>query len=181
MDFKLQSGDTLVEVNEKGDPFNRVKRWALGSPYDHVFLYLGYLRYRTFSEKFPLLFESEGRGVGIKGLSYRYGHRVLVLRLDVENLEDVCRELHRVELLLDEAVRMAADTQAYYDYLCIARNILPRLLYEKLGIPVQLLPPFLQYRYSAAGRQRRRPLGGAATRRLRHQPGAAPDKDRYSL
>ena len=39
--FKLEPVDILVNVNERDDPFSVVKRWALGNPYEHVFMYMG--------------------------------------------------------------------------------------------------------------------------------------------
>jgi len=137
--FRLEPGDTLVEVNEKGDLFNRIKRWGLGSPYDHVFTYLGrlVLSGRVFSEPWiPVIIESDGHGVTIKSLSYRYGHKVVVLRLSS------AKEGERVAY---EAIFFADDPSNFYDYLCIVRSIIPRLLYEKLGIPLQLIPPCLRY------------------------------------
>jgi len=76
-----------------------------------------------------MLFESAGRGVVIQSLSRRYGQRVLVMRLNYET------EIHRV---LVEAITLASEPKAFYDYLCILEFILPRLIFEKLGLPIPI-------------------------------------------
>ena len=82
--FKLNPGDILVQVNKRNDPFSRIKRWLMG-PFEHCFFYLGRVRIITSPKqhvtlRFPLLFESNGRGAVIQALSNRYGQPVIVMR-----------------------------------------------------------------------------------------------------
>jgi len=135
--FQLQPGDVLVNVNDRGDPLSVAKRWALSSPYEHVFMYLGKVgifvnRRQRRILRFPMLFESAGRGGVLQSLSNRFGQQVVVMRLKSEH------DRKRIPYVLDEAIKLASDPQAYYDYLCIVKFILPRLICEKLGLPVPL-------------------------------------------
>ena len=134
--LKLEPGDILVNVNRRNDPFSKVKRWLAG-PYEHVFMYmgrLGLLRGGHSSDLWnvPMLFESSGRGVALQSLSNRYGQEVVVLRLRAES------DRKRIPQVLDEAIKLASDPQSYYDYLCIVKFAIPRLICEKLGIPMPL-------------------------------------------
>ena len=134
--FKLEPVDILVNVNRRHDPFSTMKRWLIG-PYEHVFMYmgrLGQLRGDHFSEVWnvPMLFESSGRGVVLQSLSNRYGQEVVVLRLRSEH------DKKRIPYVLDEAIKLASDPQSYYDYLCIIRFVLPRIIFEKLHLPMPL-------------------------------------------
>ena len=133
--FKLNPGDILVNVNDREDPFSKVKRWLAG-PYSHVFLYLGKVRIivdpkQNVTLRFPLLFESNGRGAVIQALSNRYGQPVIVMRLKSEYQGKIPR-------VLKEAVKLASDEKARYDYWCILEFCIPRLLCQKLGIPLAL-------------------------------------------
>ena len=132
--FKLEPGDILVNVNRRNDPFSRVKRWVAG-PFEHVFLYMGKLglivnRRQRRILRFPMLFESSGRGVALQSLSNRYGQQVVVLRLISEH--------GKIPRVLEEAIKLASDNQAFYDYLCIVKFAIPRLICEKLGLPMPL-------------------------------------------
>ncbi len=133
--FKLNSADILVNVNRRNDPFSRVNRWAAG-PFEHVFMYLGKVRIITSSQqekllRFPMLFESNGRGVVIQALSNRYGQPVIVMRLKSEYQGKIPR-------VLKEAVKLASDPQAHYDYTIIALHIIPKVILEKLHLPIPL-------------------------------------------
>jgi len=135
-DFKLNPGDILVNVNDRNDPFSKVKRWVAG-PYEHVFLYMGKLglivnRRQPRILRFPMLFESSGRGVALQSLSNRYGQEVVVMRLKAE------ADRKRIPRVLEEAIKLASEPQSYYDYLCIVRFAIPRLICEKLGLPMPL-------------------------------------------
>lgn len=136
--FKLEWGDILVNVNRRRDPYSSLKRWVLSSPYEHVFMYMGSLGLQrsgyvsSYSWSVPMLFESAGRGVVLQSLSNRYGEQVVVMRLKSEH------DRKRIPYVLDEAIKLASDRQAYYDYLCIVKYILPRLICEKLGLPMPL-------------------------------------------
>lgn len=134
--FKLEPGDILVNVNDRGDPYSRLKRWCVG-PGDHVFLYLGKVgiiisqRQRKIL-RVPMLCESNGRGVVIQALSNRYGQKVVVMRLNSE------RNRRRIEWVLQEAIKLASDPQARYDYSVITTHIIPKLILEKLHLPIPL-------------------------------------------
>ena len=135
-EFKLQPIDILVNTNHGDDPWSVIKRWGVG-PYSHVFLYLGEVGIFTDKRmgrimRFPMLFESNGRGAVIQSLSTRYGQEVVVMRL---------RSVYyrrRTPSVLREAIALASDPQAYYDYLCIVRFVLPRIFCEKLHLPIPL-------------------------------------------
>lgn len=129
---KLQPGDYLVNVLRSKDPWSVIKRWAMGSPYSHIFRYMGKLSFEGHGEAIPFLFESNGRGVILQNLSNRYGQEVVVMRLKPEI---ACQ---RRQKILDEAVKLASDPQAHYDYLCIVSHVLPRLILEKLHLPIPL-------------------------------------------
>lgn len=135
--FKLESGDILVNVNRRKDPISTIKRWAAG-PYDHVFMYMGKVglfinRRQPRIVRVPMLFESDGDGVIVESLSSRYGQEVVVLRLKSKF------DRRRIPFVLEEAVKLADDLQAHYDYLCIVKHVLPRLICEKLGLPTWIL------------------------------------------
>jgi len=134
--FKLEPGDILVNINNRNDLFSKVKRWLAG-PYEHVFLYMGKLglivnRRQPRILRFPMLFESYGRGVCLRSLSERYGQEVVVMRLKSEH------DRKRIPRVLEEAVKLASHPQSYYDYLCIIRFVLPRIIFEKLRLPMPL-------------------------------------------
>lgn len=135
--FKLEPGDILVTVNNRKDLLSRIKRWAMSSPCEHVFMYLGEVRIITSPKqhqtlRFPLLFESNGRGVAIQALSNRYSQPVIVMRLKSEF------DRKRIPRVLREAVKLASDPQSYYDYFGIVKFVLPRLIFGKLGLPMPL-------------------------------------------
>lgn len=135
--FKLAPIDILVTVNERQDPLSIVKRWAVG-PYDHVLMYMGRLGLSrsgyssSYLTNVPFLFESNGRGVVLQSLSNRYGQEVVVMRLKSEH------DRKRLPYVQDEAIELASDPQSYYDYLCIIRFVLPRIIFGKLGLPMPL-------------------------------------------
>jgi len=124
LDFSLEAADTLVNVNSGTGFLARVKRWAVGE-YSHVFKYMGKW------DGTPMLFESNGRGVVLQSLSNRYGQEVVVMRLKPEHRE-------KIPAILNEAKRLASDPQAYYDYTAIILHIIPRILFEKLRLPIPL-------------------------------------------
>lgn len=129
---KLELGDIIVNVNDRNDPFSRVKRWLAG-PHEHVFLYLGSIDFAPLDKpplRVPILFESSGRGVVLQSLSNRYGQEVVVLRL--------ISEQSKIPRVLEEAIKLASNPQSYYDYLCIVKFAIPRLICEKLGVPMPL-------------------------------------------
>ncbi|MBA7669376.1 hypothetical protein ES703_77506 [subsurface metagenome] len=137
--FKLQPVDILVNVNNRKDLFSRIKRWAVG-PYDHVFMYMGEVRIVVHRRqghilRFPLLFESNGRGVVIQSLSNRFGQQVVVMRLKSEF------DWKRIPRVLKEAVTLASDPKSHYDYFAIARWVLPRVFMDKMPLWLAKLIP----------------------------------------
>lgn len=130
--MKLEPGDVLVKVNDGKDWKSVTERWALGCPYDHVFFYMGQMQLVVSGVLLthPMLFESNGRGVVLQSLSNRYGQKVVVMRLRSGYDR---RYLVRV---LEEAIKLASDPQSHYDYMCIVQYILPRLIAQKLGLPL---------------------------------------------
>lgn len=140
--FELEPADIVLTINTGEDSFSRVKRWAIG-PVDHVYMYMGRLGllksgYSGEILNVPMIFESNGRGAVLGSLTNRYGEQVVVIRI---------WESWKMEkgLLLNEAIKLAGDPQAYYDYLCIGRSLIPRIIYEKLGVPLWLIPEPLRY------------------------------------
>ena len=133
MDFQLEPVDILLQECTGRDPFSIVKRWALDSPYDHCFLYLGRVNFPGgHARGVPMIFESAGRGVILQSAARRYGQRVLVMRLNWGGYT----AWHPAWPVIREALSLASDPQAYYDYLCIISWILPRLFLEKLSLPM---------------------------------------------
>lgn len=135
--FRLCPVDVLVNINSGDDPWAIIRRWVSGE-YSHVFVYLGRLFIDIGGEAFPkginvpMLFESNGRGCCLRLLSERYSEEVVVLRLISEH------DRGRIPYVLQAAIELASDDQAYYDYMCIVKYILPRLICEKLGLPMPL-------------------------------------------
>lgn len=131
--FKLEPADVLVNINNSSVPYLIVKRWAVG-PYDHVFMYMGQVLILVDGVilRHPMLFESNGRGVVIQSLSNRYGQKVVVLRLKS------AFNRRRISQVLQEAIYLASNSQSYYDYYAIIKWVLPRILREKLYIPIPI-------------------------------------------
>lgn len=134
MDFKLQNCDVLVNINDRRDPYSSFKRWVMGNPYEHVFIYLGRMKLDLgqVAWRIPMLFESDGDGVVIESLVTRYGQKVVVMRLKSEF------DAKRIDDVIEQAVKLAYDAKAEYDYRCITRFVLPRLICQKLGLPIPL-------------------------------------------
>lgn len=123
-DFKLEVSDVLVNINTGSSLWHKIKRWAIGE-YDHCFMCMDNWN------NIPTIFESIDRGIVIRTLASRYGEEVVVMRL---------REKYQLrrDKVLDEAIQLASDPQAYYDYACIPLHIIPRILNEKFGLPIPL-------------------------------------------
>ncbi|MBA7678494.1 hypothetical protein ES703_86770 [subsurface metagenome] len=135
--FELEPGDILVNVNHRKDPISTIKRWAAG-PFEHVFIYMGEVGIlispgQRRIVRVSMLFESDGDGAIIESLSSRYGREVVILRLKSES------DRKRIPHVLEEAIQLAEDPQSHYDYLCIVKHVLPRLILEKLGLPTWVL------------------------------------------
>ncbi|GAI66673.1 unnamed protein product, partial [marine sediment metagenome] len=85
---------------------------------------LGATRYRACAGRVPMIFESYGRGASLRMLSERYGEDVVVMRLKPEYRR-------RTPKVLREAIKLASDEQAYYDYYVIATHVIPWLILQK--------------------------------------------------
>ena len=135
--FHLESGDVLVNIITGNSLYNKIKRACLGSPYSHVFLYMGELglfstRAQRRIIRVPMIFESNGRGVTLRSLSSRYGEKVVVMRLKAEH------DRRRIPRVLLEAIELASSFQSYYDYLVIVTFLIPWLICQRLHIPIPL-------------------------------------------
>ena len=119
----LETGDVLLYINDGGDFLSTISRWATGR-YSHVAMYLG----KAWGDV-PFLYESNGRGVSIQSLQPDKGRPVKVLRL----LNCPTAGLVR------QAVMLASDDKAYYDYHAIAWHCVPRVLKRKF--PFLPIPP----------------------------------------
>lgn len=144
--FRLRSGDILININSGKDPWSVVRRWAIGE-YSHVFMYMGTValyatRRLVRLTRVPMLFESFGRGVCLRLLSDRYEQEVVVMRLKPEFGR------RRIPLILEEALKLASDPRAYYDYLCVIKFILLRIIWQKLPLSLAQKMPLSWHRDS---------------------------------
>jgi hypothetical protein len=128
--FKLQPVDVCVDVNEDKDPYHVLERWALGNPYTHVRIYFGQLTFLGRPSG-PLFYESRSRGVILTGCRQFIGQKMVVMRLKPQYN-------FYLDSIREQMFEIATDEQSFYDYLCIPTMALPRLLCEKLGIPLPL-------------------------------------------
>jgi len=132
----MQPGDVVVTIISGNSLWDKIRRACVGK-YSHCFLYMGVMRlgatkYRACAGKIPMIFESTGCGVCLRLLSERYGQEVLVMRLS--------KYRRRIPRLLREAIKLASDEKSYYDYFCIAKYIIPRIIWEKLHLPLDKMP-----------------------------------------
>lgn len=125
----LDSLDILVTVNTKQDLFSKFKRWLMG-PYDHVGVYLGPMGTSEAPELFPAVFESVGRGILIRDMRSWQGTTVVQMQLSASDLAE-----HERDILIG-AVDMASKYGAHYDYPAIIRWAIPRIIMQKLKIPI---------------------------------------------
>ena len=104
---------------------NPLVRWLIGK-YGHVAVFYAYTK-----RELPLCIESIGRGVLIRTLLASRGRKVAVYRWKGEDAE-------RVGLKVAKAAEHLADNpESGYDFFGIARFLLPRFLFERLGIPFE--------------------------------------------
>jgi len=125
----LSSLDILVAMNDRNDLFSRFKRWLMG-PYDHVGLYLGMMGTVTNPAVFPAVFESVGRGILIRDLRSWNGRKVVQVRI----LEVYTGEFYQA--IFARAIQMASDYGSHYDFPAIIRWAIPRIILQKLRIPI---------------------------------------------
>lgn len=127
LDF--DSLDILITVNTKQDLFSKFKRWLMG-PYDHVGVYLGPMGISEVPELFPAVFESVGRGILIRDMRSWRGTTVVQMQLSASDLAE-----HERDILIG-AIAMASEYGAYYDYPAIIKWAIPRIIMQKLKIPI---------------------------------------------
>lgn len=120
----FKPGDVILMRSEETGLYRKLKDWLLGSPWGHVAIF-----FDTTKRGLPLVIESIGRGVMIRALNASEGRYVLVLRHEDEQ---VALEAAK------EAEHLADNPDSWYDYICITKWVLPRLLLTKLGLPLPL-------------------------------------------
>ena len=127
--MKLEPSDVLVDVNTSKDLFHRIKRWLLGTPFTHVRLFYGRKLPHSLGE--PVFYESRDRGVMFTRARDFLGQRMVVMRLrpDYAGFKPI---IHKA------AWEIATDPQSAYDYWSIPGFLIPRLIFEKLGLPLPL-------------------------------------------
>jgi len=119
---KLETCDIILWKNIKSDPISGLSRWAIG-PWGHVAMYLG--KFRTH----PMVYESRARGVNITSLLPQTGATVAVMRPWIRIPQSD---------MVWTAFEIAADEKSFFDYFAVVHSVLPRVLIEKLHLP---LPP----------------------------------------
>jgi len=127
--FKLQSCDVLLFSQEGSGIKKIIGRWGVGK--------WGHVAMVGNTDNVPILFESTGRGAVIHSLESNRGRYVKVMRLNVNIIYKV---------LLSTALNIVADPHSYYDYYCIVRSRIPRVLKTKFP----WLPIPLKYHRDAA-------------------------------
>jgi hypothetical protein len=127
--IQLHSLDVLVTINNRLDLYSSFKHWMMG-PYDHVGMYLGKMGIGPEPEAFHAVFESVGRGILIRDLKTWGGRPVVVMELGAEDKIEFQRAI------LARAIKLASDYGSYYDYPAIIRWAIPRIILQKLHIPV---------------------------------------------
>ncbi len=123
--MNLEPCDVLLYVIEGKDIFSAISRWGEGR-FGHAALYLD----NFFNV--PMIYQSTGRGAALDSLQQDTGRLVLVMRPDSLRANR--------DSLIRQAITIASDPRSYYDYHCIARSCIPRLLKQKftwLPIPTQ--------------------------------------------
>lgn len=115
--FKVEPCDVFLHAIEGDSLFSKLERWAVGD-FNHVSMFIG----EAF-DGIPFLVESDGRGVVIQNLQQKTGQLVLVMRPQLGAAEK--------KIIIGEAIKLASDDHAYYDYLAIIRSCVPRVLKEK--------------------------------------------------
>ena len=127
--MKLEDADVLVDVNTSKDLFHRIKRWFLGNPFTHVRMFYGRKRPHSLGE--PVFYESRDRGVIFTKARDFLGQKVIVMRLrpDYASYKTA---------ILQAAWEIATDPHSHYDYLSVPGFLIPRLIFEKLHLPLPL-------------------------------------------
>ena len=130
--FKLAICDTLLHVNESSGWTSAISRWGIGK-FGHVSIFVG----AAFGEV-PFVFESTGRGAAFHSLRSMTGELVCVMRPLISS--------SKKQWVISNAIELANDPQAYYDYFTIVKSCIPRVLKAKLPYPFNLLIPVKYHR-----------------------------------
>lgn len=123
--FRVEPCDVFLHIVEGDSLLSKLERWAVGN-FNHVSMFIG----PAFGNV-PFLVESDGRGAVIQSLQHKTGQLVLVMRPGIATADK--------GLLITQAIKLASDDNAYYDYLAIVRSCIPRVLWEKF--PFLPIPP----------------------------------------
>ncbi len=130
----LKPLDILVTINDRTDPYSRFKRWMMGR-YDHVGMYLGEMGSAEnpgviSALIFPAVFESVNRGILLRDLREWKDRKIAVMRISEYHLAEYERAIYT------RALAMASDYGSDYDYPAIIRWAIPRIILQKLHIPI---------------------------------------------
>ncbi len=123
METKLQPLDILV-FELADSPWDKVEKWALGSQYEHVGIYLG--------GKWHDFYESGARGTLITPIHNQFGKRCVVLRPDTDFIGN------KADQVIANAKAIAGSYDAYYGWIDIQWFVLPKLMLTKLHLPIPL-------------------------------------------
>ena len=125
MGVKFKPGDIILFELSGWGFLNPLIGWLIGK-YGHVAVFYAYTK-----RGLPLLIESIGRGVLIRTLLASKGRKVAVYRWKGKGSE-------QVGLKVAVAAEHLADRpESHYDFFGIAKFLLPRFLFERLGIPFE--------------------------------------------
>lgn len=122
--MQLHPGDILLfDAGRNWGFLAPVVRWLM--EHDHVAMFYGYT-----DKGMPLIVESIGRGVMIRTLLAYSGEKITILRPKVDY--DTVLEI------MIAAREIVDDPKSYYDYLCVVRFAIPRIIAQILGLPLPL-------------------------------------------
>jgi len=121
----IEPCDIIVCKSSGKGTWKKLKTWVLGSPYEHVFMYLG----DRVIPGYPLIYESAGRGVTVRNIAAQFGRQVVVMRLKITEAQR--------QQVIKNALEIAFAYDSYYDYLAAGHLVLILLL-QKLHLPIPL-------------------------------------------
>ncbi len=120
---RLQPLDIIVF--ELGNSlWDKIEKRALGNPYGHVGMFLG----GTWTE----FYEAAARGVLITPIQAQFGRKCVIMRPDKDFVGD------KSDQVLENAMAIAGNYDAYYGFGDIQWFVLPRIFLEKLHLPIPL-------------------------------------------
>ena len=113
----LYPGDIILMESEEKGLFRKLKDWFLGSKWGHAAIHIG-----TMVGNMPMVVESKGRGVQIRGLYASEGRYIKVLRYG-----EACGKK-----AAEKAYEIGNDVGAWYGYLDVPMFVIPRLFWLRL-------------------------------------------------